>query len=124
MMSPRPSWRNPKILAILMLVFLCGATAGALTMRLGRSYAGKPPAEKSYEQVSLQRMKRELALTPEQTAKLEMVLDDYGKYYQDLLDQLNSVRANGKQNVLRVLNDDQKLKFEKMMKETVQKSSH
>jgi len=31
--ADRASWQNPRILALLLLVFLCGALAGALTMR-------------------------------------------------------------------------------------------
>ncbi len=33
--ADRASWQNPRILVLLLLIFLCGALAGALTMRAG-----------------------------------------------------------------------------------------
>lgn len=120
-MTNRASWQNPRILGTLLLVFLCGATAGALTMRLASSARTSAIKEKERsinlggKDISLQKLKKELDLSPEQTSRLEMVLDDYTKYYQEVMEQMASVRATGKANIMRVLNDDQKKTFEKLL---------
>lgn len=119
-----PGWRNRRILFTLLIVFLCGASAGMLAMALGAHswmhglHAGAPPAWKERgREVSLQRFKKELNLTPVQTEQLESVLDDFFTYYHTLQAQLDDVRASGKQRILRILDDDQKKKFEKIMVE-------
>jgi hypothetical protein len=50
-------------------------------------------------------------------AAMETVLDDFVTYYQTLQAQMDDVRATGKQRILRILKDDQKQKFEKMIGE-------
>jgi hypothetical protein len=119
-----PGWRNRRILFTLFIVFLCGASAGMLAMALGAHHwmhglhAGSPPAWKeSGREVSLQRFKKELNLTPVQTEQLESVLDDFFTYYHTLQAQLDDVRASGKQRILRILDEDQKKKFDKLMSE-------
>lgn len=112
------TWQNPRILATLLLVFLCGAMAGALTMSLGaHKWMHKPPPywDEGGKQISMQRFTKELDLTPDQARQLETVLDDFMKYYHNLQSEMVEVRATGKNNILRILNDDQKHKFEKMM---------
>jgi hypothetical protein len=111
-------WRNPRILVTLLLVFLCGATLGMLTMSL-RGYRWMHPSaaasKESEKEISLQRFKKELNLTPAQAEQLETVLDDFFMYYHTLQAQLDDVRATGKKRILRILNEDQKRKFEKMV---------
>lgn len=68
-------------------------------------------------EVTLERFKRELKLTPEQTAQLEAILDDFFMYYHTLQAQLDEVRATGKDRILRVLDAEQRRKFERMMSE-------
>ena len=57
---------------------------------------------------SLQKLKKELNLNEEQVKDLETILDDFGMYYRNVL-------SDGKNRVLKILNDDQKKKFEKML---------
>lgn len=113
------SWQNPRILFTILLVFLCGFIVGMLTMSLGLRHLlhpGEPQAMKAEgKDMSLQRFKKELDLTPAQSEELETILDDFFTYYHTLQAQLDDVRASGKQRILRVLNEKQKRKFEKMM---------
>jgi len=67
--------------------------------------------------VLMTRLKTELDLTPEQTEQLKTVLDDFFTYYYTLQAQLDDVRASGKQRILRILDDGQKKKFDKIMAE-------
>jgi Spy/CpxP family protein refolding chaperone len=114
----RVTWQNPRILSTLLLVFLCGAMAGALAMSLGAHrfiHKTVPYWDEGGKQISLQRFTRELDLTPDQAKQLETVLDDFMKYYRNLQSEMDEVRATGKENILRILNEDQKRKFEKMI---------
>jgi Spy/CpxP family protein refolding chaperone len=58
-------------------------------------------------------------LSSAQTDQIAVVLEDYRKYYQTVQDQLEDIRATGKGQILRILNPEQRVKFEKMMAELV-----
>ena len=110
-------WRNPRVASTLLLVFLCGSAAGALLMKKTSVASAAPaPAWKANgREVTVQRFKSELKLNPKQTSELELVLDDFMKYYQTLQAQMDEVRASGKERILGVLDDSQKEKFNQMM---------
>ena len=110
------SWTNPRILTTLLLVFLTGAICGALTMQAGLH--GVLHAESSPRipgtQLSYDRLKSELKLTPQQSDSIRMILDDMGKYHEDLQNQIEDVRATGKNRIRAVLTPDQKQQFERL----------
>lgn len=111
-----PTWHTPRVLAVLLLIFLCGAAAGALGMRM---FASRVPAAAAWSaggrEWTLDLMKRELDLTPEQAAEIETVLDEFVLYYQNLQGQMDDFRAEGKKRILRVLTPEQRRRFEKMV---------
>ncbi len=112
------TWRNPRILLTLLLIFLCGASLGMVTMSLRAHRWARPSlaaSKESEKELSLARFKKELNLTPEQAEQLETVLDDFFMYYHTLQAQLDDVRATGKNRILRILNEEQKRKFEQMV---------
>jgi len=115
----RAPWQSPRILSTLFLVFLAGAAAGALSMKMGlheklhRTVAAAS-REPSRDAV-LQRFRTELDLTGDQSQKIALVLDDYRLYYQSLQDQFDDLRSTGRTRILQILNPDQQEKFEKMM---------
>lgn len=116
----RASWRNPRLVCTLLLVFLCGAAVGMLGMSLvGRRgvYAQQASWREGNKEITLARLKRELDLSEEQAKQLEAVLDDFFKYYHTLQNQLDEVRAAGKSRILRLLNPEQRRKFEHMLSE-------
>jgi hypothetical protein len=121
----KPVWKNPQLLLVLAMIFLCGAIVGAIVM--GTVFHHWPGASRPAptwreggKEISLLRFKKDLNLTPAQTEELELVLDDFMKYYQMLQSQMDDVRAMGKTRILRVLDDEQKRKFEKMLSEMQQ----
>jgi hypothetical protein len=121
-MSPplHASWQNPRVLTTLLLVFLCGALAGALVMRYGVHPAvhQAPPAwTEGGREISLHRFEKELDLTPEQSREMERILDDFMMYYHTLQSQMDEVRGTGKERILRTLNEDQKKRFEGMLQD-------
>jgi hypothetical protein len=117
--SERATWQNLRILSTLFLVFVAGAAVGGLAMQLGlhdklhrtASAATREPNR----DVVLQKFKTELQLSGAQTEGIALVLEDYGKYYQSLQDQLDDLRLTGKTRILQILNPDQRARFEKMM---------
>jgi hypothetical protein len=117
-MSGAP-WRNPRVISILICVFLSGAAAGALTVRLGYTPERKKPPSSGIwsdgREFHIDRMKRELDLTPEQAKEIERIVDDFMMYYQTLQAQMNDVRATGKQHILQILREDQRERFKRMI---------
>ncbi len=114
----RVPWRNPRIVATVILVFLAGALAGALTMRWhlhGVARRASTDWKEGLKEISLQKLKKDLNLSAEQAQQMETVLDDFVMYYQTLQAQMDEVRASGKERILRILNPEQKKKFEKML---------
>lgn len=107
---PRPT---EKIAIVsFLLVFLCGGVAGAMVM----SYWVHPllhnPGTMS---VSVKEWKQ-LDLTDEQTRQLTSILDDFSRYYDNLL-------ADGNSRILQILNPDQRKKYDRMIREHRQGAS-
>lgn len=113
--------RNPRVLLTVGVIFLAGFATGALTMHLaGYRLAAQAPApfwETSSKQISLELLSNELDLTPAQRQALEAVLDDFVMYAQMLQAQMEDVKANGKAGIMRVLDERQKQKFQRMLGE-------
>ena len=113
----RASWRNPRILSLLLLIFLCGALAGALTMRAGlherlHRNARMPFWTDRGQVFSYETLQKELNLTPDQSDRLKTILDDFVKYHEDLEAQIEDMRATGKNRIVQMLTPEQRQKFE------------
>jgi hypothetical protein len=101
----------------LVLVFLCGMTVGALAMNLGLHRTIRhppvpsgPALTKDRNMMTLETWKRELDLTDDQSRQVESILDDFSRYYDNVL-------ADGNSRILLILNDTQKKKFQQMIKD-------
>ena len=115
--DPRPTWHHPRIVSLLLLVFLCGVVAGVLTVRV--TGVGAAPASISNwntgtREMTLSWFKSELKISSDQAREIETVLDDYVMFYQNLQGQMDDFRAEGHQRILRVLTPEQREKFERM----------
>ncbi len=117
------SWSNPRVLLTFSLIFLCGALVGAIaiTFTQSQTFVASSPQELSRE-LTLSRLTTELDLTPDQQERLRVVLDDYFQYYHALQDQLDEVKASGREKITELLTDKQKSKFEKMLKQALAES--
>jgi DNA-binding MarR family transcriptional regulator len=73
--------------------------------------AGASPNSKKM----LDRFRKELSLNDDQAKEIELVLDDFAMYYQTLQAQMDEVRANGKDRIVKVLSQEQREKFNRMM---------
>ena len=54
--------------------------------------------------------KRQLDLTDEQTVQLTSILDDFSRYYDDVL-------ADGNSRVMQILNPEQRRRFQQMLRD-------
>jgi hypothetical protein len=118
-MNPVP-WKNPRIIYTLLFVFLSGAVAGAVSARFGLNperHRSGPVWKEGGKDITLQRFKDVLSLSPKQAGEIEIVLDDFMMYYQTLQAQMDDVRATGKVRIMKILTDEQKQKFERMLSE-------
>jgi hypothetical protein len=117
MPKPRNYLQNPRVacVTVLTLVFLCGAVVGALAFDLGvhRTLHKAPFWTDAGKAAYLDRIKKDLDLTPVQTEEMESILDDFAKYYRTVL-------SDGKSRIMQILNDDQKHKLEKLLQESQQ----
>ena len=96
----------------LLLVFLCGIAVGALAMSFvihNTLHRTVTPAEEWNKQTVL-KWKKELNLTASQQRELELILDDFAKYYDHVL-------ADGKTRMMAILDDDQRRKLERLLQE-------
>jgi len=107
---PRPAERAA-ILSFL-LVFLCGVVAGALVMSLTRNATIHQPASPSsgFSNMSVNEMKSALKLSDDQTKQLTSVLDDFSRYYDNVV-------ADASTRILQILNPDQKKLYDQMIRE-------
>ena len=106
--SPRTAF-----IVTVLLVFLAGAMTGALVMNLGGLHKGLHRTAfwtDPGKDISIHRRQKELDLTPVQTEQLKTILSDFARYYQDVL-------YNGKSSVYKILNDEQKRKFDHLLNE-------
>jgi len=120
--AERHGWQDPRIIAMLLFVFLSGAAVGALTMRAGlherlhrQKFFNTAAASVSYDKLCT-----ELNLTAEQSAKLRSILDDFVVYDHDIEAQVASYRATGKNRILQILTPEQRTKFEKIASQMTQ----
>jgi Spy/CpxP family protein refolding chaperone len=112
--APRTPWKDPRVLSILLIVFLAGFVSGVFAMRARSNYraaAGFPLFKSS---MSMSRLQTELSLTPDQALKLKTILDDMVRYKDDLDAEVESYKATGKHKILEILTPDQRARFEEL----------
>ena len=85
--------------------------------RLRPVAAATKQAKEASRDAVLQNFKTQLNLNPDQAQKVAAILEDYRHFYESLEDQLDDIRATGKNRIIQVLEPEQRAKFEKMMNE-------
>lgn len=114
MAAQKKLWRNPRVACVsaFTLVFLCGAMVGALAYSIAnhRTAAG-PFWSDTGKALYMERVKKELALTPAQVEQMETILDDFAKYYRTVL-------SDGKSRILQILDEGQRRKFDQLLQES------
>jgi hypothetical protein len=104
---------NASAILPLVLVFLCGVSVGALAMNIGIHKVIHPPAPLSrnaQNNITVERWKQELNLNDRQAVQIVEILDDFSKYYDNVL-------ADGNTRIMQILDAKQQAKFQQMLKE-------
>jgi hypothetical protein len=117
------TWSNPRVLLTLTLVFVCGTAFG---MVLSSSYyrslrppqGAVPSTIERARHVGVSNLKLKLNLTPSQEQTIMKILDDYGKFYQNIEDEREDVAQDGKRRILEVLTPDQRKLFNGMVSQS------
>jgi hypothetical protein len=106
---PRPAERVA--IVSMLLVFLCGAALGAVVMSywVHPGLHGSVPGKDGIT-MSIREWKEKLDLTDDQTRQLTSILDDFSRYYDNLL-------ADGNSRIVQILKPDQKQKYDRMIAE-------
>jgi len=111
---------NPRVTALLAVIFLCGAAFGALGMNLYLHRFLPPVKGPSFayqgRRISMEQLQRDLDLNPDQSETIKLILDDYAKYFMNLEDQRQTLYQSGRLKILDVLNEQQKAKFERLLR--------
>lgn len=108
-------WANPRVLTVLVLIFICGGAFGSAITRsyLHRHMAASTPQTRP-ELVGLKQLKAALHLTPEQEKIVMKELDDYAKYYQNIEDEREDVALHGRQRIFQILTPEQQKRFKEL----------
>jgi hypothetical protein len=114
-------WANPKVIAILAVVFLFGSAFGAAVMREYLHAKLLPPAGRDFiyhgKRIDFDTLKSDLNLSEDQERTVSQVLDDFGKYYQNLEEQRDDVAEAGKRRIVAILTPDQRVEFYRLFRE-------
>lgn len=120
-------WANPKVIAILAVVFLFGTACGAAIMREYIHYRFMVPAAHDFiyhgRRVPFSTLKDQLNLDSNQERSVEQVLDDFAKYYQNLEEEREDVTESAKKKVYALLAPDQQQRFAQLLHEDPPKTA-
>jgi hypothetical protein len=98
------------------MVFACGVVAGLLADHMMEGHTIRSMNFASQDRPHVIEMVRdELALSDDQTRQVEKILDDASTQFNDLHKRAADVRANAKDQIRQVLNEQQRQKFEASM---------
>lgn len=118
--DPKPTWHNPRILALLLLVFLGGLGCGVFATRYAFARAAMRPTvswRDGGRARTMAHLKQDLNLTPDQAQQIEILLEDLAKYYDNLQAQMDDFRQDGKDRIKKILTPEQQKKFDKILSE-------
>lgn len=114
------TWSSPRVLSTLVIIFLCGTAFGSVCMRTYlRAHWATPVARQSAidqaQRVGLQTLATRLSLADAQKQEITKILDDYGKFYQNIEDERQDVAQDGIKRIFAVLNPEQRKIFNELL---------
>ena len=114
MSEPRVESYRGKAFLILLIVFLGGAVAGAVSTKIFAPKVveiGVAPHEHEAS-VAVDHLREELDLDPDQVEQLQGILDYCIMKEADLLSRIELAKKDGRQRILKILNEQQRGKFD------------
>jgi Spy/CpxP family protein refolding chaperone len=118
--DPKPTWHNPRILSLLLLVFLGGVACGVFANHYASAHSpfhSSVTFRASGRARTMAHLKEDLNLTPDQAQQIETLLEDLAKYYDNLQAQMDDFRQDGKDRIKKILTPEQQKKFDKIINE-------
>ena len=111
-----------KAFAVLLVVFLAGVTAGALAVnvyeRVAKADSRPHHSElRSSNALAVEHLREELALDERQVGQVQDILDHCIMQEADLLFQIRHMKGEARQQILRILNNEQRSKFDSVLQE-------
>ena len=116
--DPRPTWHNPRILFVLLMIFVGGVALGCFATHLYEAHATVHPNASwkgGGRAVTMAHLDRDLNLTPQQSEQIAMLLEDFGKYYDNLQGQMDDFRQDGRERIKKILTPEQQKKFDQIV---------
>ncbi len=120
MLDPKCAASKTRLYGFMALIFACGLAVGGLTIHLAdRHWVNKQNAffSQAEKQLAVQHFSQELDLNPEQAKAIEEILDEFIMQQANLMQQFRSSRISGHDRILRILNEDQRKRFKKVLDE-------
>ena len=101
----------------IVLIFLCGALAGTVATSAWKNWTRSASAASRPNSThhTVEKLTRELSLTPDQTKQLNEILLDTHKAYREHEDQLETVRQQGRDRIRKILTEEQRPKYEQIL---------
>ena len=116
MTNAQVTFYKGKIAGVLSVVFLAGMGAGAVgTSVYQRQTASALHADSHPASLAVEHLRDELSLDNEQYAQVRGVLDECIMLEADMLTQIQLLRSDGRERIVKVLNSDQRAKFESLL---------
>ena len=116
MTNAQVTFYKGKIAGVLSVVFLAGMGAGAVgTSVYQRQTASALHADSHPASLAVEHLRDELSLDSEQYAQVRGVLDECIMLEADMLTQIQLLRSDGRERIVKVLNSDQRAKFESLL---------
>jgi hypothetical protein len=108
-----------KAAALIIGIFIAGFASGAVGMRVFDRQAPASAEDPVNAQalMAVEELKSALDLDEQQVERLQLILDESIMAEADLLSQIRAIQQDGRDQILEVLNEGQRKKFETMVRQ-------
>ena len=127
MVDPKVAGCKGKLAGLVAFIFFSGVAMGGFTMILAERYWLQPrrqALEKAEEQVALEHLSTELRLNDLQTRQVEEILDQVIMEHADMMAQFRTNRLHGHDRIMKILNEEQRKRFDQVLTEIGNQQRH
>ena len=120
MLDPKLAACKGKCLGLVAAIFVFGMMAGAFSLKLAERYWVRPAGltlDGAEKELAVQHFSRELELSEVQARDIENILDEFIMQQSNLMTEFRNSRLSGQEQIIRVLNEDQRRRFQKVLAE-------
>ena len=127
MVDPKVAGCKGKLAGMVAFIFFCGMAMGGFTMILAERYWLQPRRlvlERAQEQVALEHLSTELRLDDMQTRQVGEILDQAIMEHADMMAHFKTNRDHGHDRIMKILNEEQRKRFDQVLTELGQQQHH